>query len=318
MNADMATADATGRWIDAVGVRSLSDVRVLRIDGADAQTWLHGQLTANIDALGPGESAYGLRVDLKGRVEADVWVLRAHDATGALRTLWPADGFESQLESLDRFIVMEDVELAPEPDTRVLTVQGRRAVDALSAAGAAETATWPADRFWLGPGGGFDLLVPAARHDATLAALVEAAESLGGGRVDAPAWEVARLRRGVPRFGRAFGAITYPQEAGLQRRAVAFDKGCYAGQEAVVMLEHRGKPPRRLVRIEMAGGSELEPETPLFDAAGAKVGWVTSAAFDPDVGCTIGLALLKRAAALPEAPVRTELGLEARIVDLCG
>ena len=99
--------------------------------------------------------------------------------------------------------------------------------------------------------------------------------------------------RGVPRWGRDFGADTLPQEAGL-KHAVSFDKGCYLGQEPVVMLEHRGKPPKRLVRLELEDAVEVGAPV---EAAERQVGRVTSAAG------TRALALVKRKALEGEAPL---------------
>ena len=55
-----------------------------------------------------------------------------------------------------------------------------------------------------------------------------------------------------------------PQEAGLNERAVSFEKGCYVGQETVARLYFRGKPNRHLRGLRLSG-----PAAP-GDAAAAR------------------------------------------------
>ena len=58
--------------------------------------------------------------------------------------------------------------------------------------------------------------------------------------------EVLRVERGRPRLGLEMNDTTIPQEAGLNERAVDFEKGCYVGQETVARLFYKGKPNRHL------------------------------------------------------------------------
>ena len=70
----------------------------------------------------------------------------------------------------------------------------------------------------------------------------------------------------------------YPQEAGLERRAVSFDKGCYLGQEVVCMLEMRGRVKRKLVSLEIASGDAPPKGASVSDASGNVVGEISSSA----------------------------------------
>ena len=49
---------------------------------------------------------------------------------------------------------------------------------------------------------------------------------------------------------------TIPQEAGLNERAVNFEKGCYVGQETVARLHYRGKPNRHLRGLRLTEPAE--------------------------------------------------------------
>jgi folate-binding protein YgfZ len=134
-------------------------------------------------------------------------------------------------------------------------------------------------------------------------------------------WERFRRERGVPSFGTDFGEATYPQEAGLERHAVSFSKGCYLGQEVVCMLEMRGQVKRKLVQLTFEDGegdAALSSTQASAIGRGAKVyveatgdavlGEVTSA---PIAAAPIGFAMVKRQAAEPGTRVWVECSGQA-------
>jgi folate-binding protein YgfZ len=87
--------------------------------------------------------------------------------------------------------------------------------------------------------------------------------------------EGLRIEAGTPRFGREIDERVLPAEAGLDERAVSFEKGCYPGQEPIARQRYRGKVNRRLRVLEIDGPA-AELETPVV--YGEKdVGRVTSA-----------------------------------------
>ncbi len=73
--------------------------------------------------------------------------------------------------------------------------------------------------------------------------------------------ELLRIRAGTPRFGREIDDRVLPAEAGLDARAVDFEKGCYPGQEPIARQHYRGRVNRTLRVLEI-DGSEL----PEYDA----------------------------------------------------
>jgi tRNA-modifying protein YgfZ len=267
------------------GVRRLPD-QVLRVSGDDARSWLNGQITNDVALPAPGAAVYALVVSLKGRVVTDLFVL---DRDDTLDLVLPAGQRQRVAEYLDGFIIMEDVELTPVDDVAIVSVQGPRASEVRPEDLAA--ASFPCVRL---DTDGCDWIVPAVDAERAFVALVAGAKAVGGGMASDHAWELARIRAGVPALGQDFGEDTYPQEAGLKERAVSFGKGCYQGQEAVVMLEHRGKPPKKLVRLAVSAAAPPAPGTPLSDGDGREVGRITSAAADPEAQRSLALGYLKR------------------------
>jgi folate-binding protein YgfZ len=232
------------------GLRIQRDEIVIAVEGDDARTWLNGQMTNDLKRLTEGTGVYGLVLTIKGRVLADLF---AFERGGALffsvdRAVWPA-----LHEQLEKYIIMEDVSLR-ETTLRTISVCGAR-VGELDLAPLAARGASVVKHARLGPS--LEVVV----EERELAGAIEAASSAigalraGDAEIDDPEWERARISMGVPRFPVDFGDRTYPQEAGLKKRALAFDKGCYLGQEVVCMLENRGQVTRSLVRLAIEAGT---------------------------------------------------------------
>lgn len=292
-----STAEQADALLHTVGVRARDDLRVLRLKGDDQRSWLNGQVTSDVRHTKAGDAVYGLAVNVKGRVLTDLWVL---DEGEALLVLLPLTTAASVRESLERQIIMEDVELALDEDTRVLSAQGPRAPEAC--AGFARS--YPCAE--LGDVGRF-VLVPASEQSVKLAELTAAAERERGCAASEDGFTLARLRVGRPWLGLDFGERAYPQEAGLKGLAVSFNKGCYLGQEVVCTLEHRGKLSRRLVRLESVEGSAAIGDE-LADDSGQTIGQITSCAPDAASGHTLALGYAKMAHALPGRELRGPSG----------
>ncbi|MBV8080847.1 MAG: folate-binding protein YgfZ [Actinobacteria bacterium] len=97
-----------------------------------------------------------------------------------------------------------------------------------------------------------------------------------------PDEELERLRilARTPRFGAEIDDTVLPAEAGLDERAISFEKGCYPGQEPVARLHYRGHANRAL-RVLDVEGSAPGDEIRLGDRV---VGRVTSSVSDLALG----------------------------------
>lgn len=301
MTTPLAQADAL---TSAVGVRRLDDTVVVRVAGDDRRVWLNGQITNDVRATQRGDSVYALVLTPHGKILADLFAL---DRGDDLALTLPRSAADTVLARLDKYVIMEDVELTRLVDVAVLTAQGPSARTAVTQAAITAARIFPCDR--LGTGG-FDILVPSADADAMFAVLRAAAERLGGVVVDDEGWTLAGLRGGRPRFGVDFGEHQYPQEAGLRERALSFGKGCYLGQEIVCTLESRGQLVRKLVLLDAAGAPA--PATAVTLADGTEIGTVTSSMLDPATGRALAFAYVKRAHAVVGVSARTG-GVEATI-----
>ena len=108
--------------------------------------------------------------------------------------------------------------------------------------------------------------------------------------------ELLRIVHGIPLWGRELTEDTLPQEARLEERAVDFDKGCYVGQETVSRLKSVGRVNKRLHGF--LGTLDLPAGVPLFlhplGDSGVTAGQITSHARDFDMAQTAALGYLNR------------------------
>ncbi|MFM7224023.1 MAG: YgfZ/GcvT domain-containing protein [Actinomycetota bacterium] len=241
------------------------------VEGADAGSFLQSLLSHDLASLTVGEARAALLLQPRGKLLVDLVALRRGDDEW-----WCSceSGFGEMLaEGLRRFRIRVKAEI------------GTRAVAGLAirGLGVAEVrrrgiddglAAFPVS--WGGQAA-VDLLGEAE-------AVERAIVGLGSTPVDADAYERARIEAGVPRLGADIDEDTIPQEAGLDRDAVSFTKGCFVGQELVCRIDSRGHVNRLLRRLR--GGRPETGATVTFE--GRDVGRVTSAIGD------IGLAMLRR------------------------
>jgi folate-binding protein YgfZ len=85
------------------------------------------------------------------------------------------------------------------------------------------------------------------------------------GRLTDDEADTLRILQRVPAWGRELVAGMLPPEAGLDRAAISYSKGCYLGQEVLSRIRSAGKLNRRL--IALAVDPTLDPAA----LAGAKL-----------------------------------------------
>ncbi len=106
---------------------------------------------------------------------------------------------------------------------------------------------------------GFDLVCEASAAEAVRQAIVSAGATPSTPEV----FERMRIVAGTPMYGPDIDETRFVMEVGHAARAVSYSKGCYLGQEPIVMSRDRaGHAPRAFVRLTLSG----EPP-----AVGAKI-----------------------------------------------
>ena len=98
----------------------------------------------------------------------------------------------------------------------------------------------------------------------------------------AEAFEVLRIEAGTPSWGQDYDEKRFVMEVGHAARAVSYTKGCFPGQEPIVMSRDRaGRVNRHFIKLRSE--STIAPGMKLM-RDGVEVGIVTSAAMSDELG----------------------------------
>ncbi len=304
----VTVSDAEYRAVtESCGLVDRSERGKLALTGADAKTFLQGQVSNDVEALLPGTGCYAAFLTPKGKMLGDVRILDAGDEI-LLDTERVA--LQELFNMVRRFSVGYAVELHKRTLERgLLSLLGpeAEAVAGVAELGAAEDAHAPASIEGIAArairtDAGIDLLCDAEDTPALTAALT----ARGAVLVSEAVADCVRVEHGRPRYGVDLDDSVIPQEADLNDRAVSFTKGCYVGQETVARLFYRGKPNRQLRGLRLSAPAQSGAEITFGDRV---VGRLTSVAESPSLG-PIALALVRR-----EAPPGSDVVVGADQVD---
>lgn len=277
----------------------------MRFTGAKAGDVLTGLVTNDVTALAAGQGQYAVALSPKGKVVADLRILRTEadfitDASPRSRDGWNGIVRKYVNPRLAKYVD----ESAAMQALGVYGVQARHVVEQMTGIGAtALSILAPYAHVTVARDGaslvvvrspdlaveGFDLLAPAAALDRVWASAIAARATPAGHA----AWEIARVEAGWPEYGVDMDDATIPQEANLDAlNAISWTKGCYTGQELVARVHFRGHVNRTLRGLKFTGA--LPPlRAALFDATSKAVGEITSAVASPRLGA-IGLGMVRR------------------------
>ena len=269
-------------------VARLGSLAVLRASGADAFSFLQGQLTADVGEVGAAASRLAAWCSPKGRVLATFRLL-AEPAGGGYLLVCERWFVAKLLARLRMFILRTDVRVDDvSGEIGVAGVAGTRALPDRAAAWAQTAEVDDATAF----GEIVIARVPGRHRRFVVAGPHVSIASLAApreGRVqraDDGAWHLADICAGVARITEDTSDAFLPQMLNLDRlRAVSFEKGCYVGQEIVARAQHLGRIKRRACvgRTDAA----IAAGDPIVDAARdgePKVGEVVAAQPHPDGG----------------------------------
>jgi folate-binding protein YgfZ len=312
-------AEVERQWTALTGTVGLYEDlsrSIWSVEGQKALDALHGLLTNDLRGAEAGQLIPCLALTPKGRPIADLRVWKRATGEGPSLLDLSAEGADELRRHFARYLPPRFATISHLPEAKILRVLGPGAAGALNRALGADQELPAEDRFVQvrpetaadsdlgesssGPlllgrseseGGGWDVLLPA-QFPGVDEVLLEAVESAGGCAVGPEAWEIWRVEKGIPIYGRDFGLENLPQETGLTERTVSFDKGCYTGQEVVARIHYRGHVNQRLMGIQSTGDEPLSPGAELFREEKAS-GRITSPVQSPLFG-SIALGMIRR------------------------
>jgi tRNA-modifying protein YgfZ len=137
---------------------------------------------------------------------------------------------------------------------------------------------------------GFDL-VCAVEHRVGLSQLLLAA---GATLATATTWETLRIEAITPVYGIDIDETRFVLELPRAARAINYAKGCFIGQEPIIMSRDRaGFVNRAFLPMKVDANQPLLPGTKLFRGSD-EVGLVTSSIHSPKLGSPMAIGYLRR------------------------
>jgi tRNA-modifying protein YgfZ len=238
---------------------------VVLASGEDSLAYLQSQWSSQLDWKGENQATYGLRLNRKGRILADGFILRK-DKENFLIISYDCPP-ANLIALLEENVVADDVEFEDRTDGHEIISLWGGDHEAISSQFAFELpqgnsfATTEIGLIFWGrktKPPNIDILADE-EHVEALGEFVETvtrADALA--MVDANSLALARVASGMPAIPVEMGPTELPQECGLEDDAVDFDKGCYLGQEVMARIHAMGQVQRVLLPATI---KEESPET---------------------------------------------------------
>ena len=236
---------------------------IIRAQGEDAEDYLQSQWSIDLRRLEEGDVRFGLRLSLKGKVLAGAYLIRLEEEEFLLIAENIPSG--ALLEMLEENVVADEVEFfdesekwaffslkMTEPDALFAKLGNTKLLDA-GFSHLKDGLFFANDRL---SGNGYCALFKKGSFaiDEICQELPEISESEYG---------FQRIKGRNYSIPHEVGSDDLPQEAGLEKNSVDFDKGCYLGQEVMARLHAMGKVQREIIPIRLENEKQPHPALPV-------------------------------------------------------
>ncbi|WP_370556206.1 tRNA-modifying protein YgfZ [Edwardsiella tarda] len=235
---------------------ALTDWQLVGVSGADAQSYLQGQLTLDVPALTAQQHALCAHCDAKGKLWSTLRLWRRADGFAYLLRRSVA---EIQLLELKKYAVFSKVTLAYEPHAIVLGLAGVQAREALGelfselpdAACPLRQAAHSQLLFLAEPQPRYLLICDDEDEAKRIIQQLSGRARLS----DGAQWLALDIEAGLAIIDEASSDQFLPQAINLQALGgICFNKGCYSGQEMVARAKFRGANRRALFWLRGSAG----------------------------------------------------------------
>lgn len=285
----------------AVGVFDVSHMGKVRIHGTGAKDALNAVLANDLDRIADGQAQYSMLLNEAGGVVDDLIVYRwSDDELFVIPNAANAAAVVAALQAALPGIGVDD----HHHDVGIIAVQGPRSADLVARLGlpidmdymAMTRATFNGGMVVVARTGytgelGFELMMDAGQAVEIWDALMARGGDLGVVPAGLGARDTLRTEMGYPLHGQDISPTITPVEAMLGW-AIGWDKGAFAGRDAIVAQRSAG-PARRLRGLLALDRGIPRPHMEVRAGDGGDVvGEVTSGTFSPTLRQGIGLALL--------------------------
>jgi folate-binding protein YgfZ len=242
----------------------LAHFGLIRFSGAEAQTFLHNQLTCDVTGLAPGRSTYGSYCTPKGRILATFLLWRSGED---FFMQLPSPLRDSIQKQLSKYILRSKVK---DDDASgvwtVLGVAGSEASETVQRVvgnvpqrlhEVSQTKDSMVIRL---PGDRYEICARRETSEGIVGSLAD-----GARKTDPDYWGWLDIRAGVPVILPATQEAFVPQMVNLDLiGGVSLTKGCYPGQEIVARMHYRGTLKQRMYLANIAGSDLPQPGEKLY------------------------------------------------------
>jgi len=276
----------------------LSSSGLIHFSGADAQTFLHNQLTCDVAALASGQNTYGSYCNPKGRVLATF--LLWHVGEDFFMQL-PSSLREPIQKQLVKYIVRAKVKADDvSGEWTILGVAGAEASKLVQRVvgdapqGFHEVSQSKDAMLIRLPGERYEIVAVKDKVPAIKSALAQSAETKSP-----EYWDWLDIRAGVPVVLPATREAFVPQMVNLDLiGGMSLTKGCYPGQEIVARMHYRGTLKQRMYLANVGGTDLPQPGDKLYspDFGEQACGTIVNSARSPEGGSEV-LAVIQIASA---------------------
>lgn len=278
------------------GVTTLAHLGVIRAEGPDAASFLHGQLTQDFALLTPAEARLAALCTAKGRMIASFVGIRP--APELILLVMSRDILAQTLKRLSMFVLRAKVKLGDASQDFALhglcgTALVANGLDAMAP---------PGRRVDAGPASVVSLYPADGVPRALWIAPVDAAAPVGDA-LEPSTWRWSEVRSGIATLTAPVVEAFVPQMLNYESvGGVNFKKGCYPGQEVVARSQFRGTLKRRTYLVAADAAVDVGQEVFAAPDAEQPVGTVVQSAPSPD-GRWSALVSMQTSAATEAGPL---------------
>lgn len=274
----------------------LSHIGLISANGADAETFLQGQLSNDLQHVNDTKAQLSSYSSPKGRA---ITTFQLAERQGTYYLSLSADILEPVLKRLRMFVMRSQVSLEDATDSLVhfgySDPQGEERLSDI-------IGTIPMQPMDVVQSGNLTIIrqaAPVPRFE-ILGELDDARKlwtqlGVNAAGVSRGAWDYYDVEAGIPHVTADSTEAWVPQMMNLHLTdAISFTKGCFPGQEIVARLKYLGKNKRQTYRLGIDSVDLPAVGTAINNSDGAEAGKVLNAALNPD-GKVEVLAVMKTA-----------------------
>ena len=242
----------------------LSTLGIIKVNGEDAQTFLHGQFTNDLNQVDNKTSQLSSYCNAKGRLLS---IFRVFKHSDDYLLLLRKDVLDNTLKKLNMFKLMSKAEITNSSDEYVVMgLAGNNTESILKNNNIDfpenDNQCFDNDEFVITRTDNQRALIIAKPEKAI--ELWEALKNRTDTR-DYNIWQLYDIRNGIPEITEQTYESFIPQMVNLELiDGVNFQKGCYPGQEIVARTHYLGKPNRRMYKVEILAEENFLPGTNIY------------------------------------------------------